>query len=415
MTKLNLNGLDTTGIEIRHGKIRIVFNYLGRRRRETLPVPATRDNVKYAIKKRATVLLEIDKETFNYAAHFPGSPHAKKLSGQSDVLVSDLLVNWLATKKKTTEHSTFYNYQRIIDTQLIPAIGDYYIDTLDSDAINEWLESLGKSEKTQRNYLSPLRQAYDYALSQKKVYGLTSNPMEGVKVKTERKRGATRQHLNTDKNIHPFTPAEIAKLIAKSPDPYIANYILFNVWAGLRSSEMLALAWEDINLNDGVIVVRRARVLGKWKGPKTMAGNRQIKMLTGARIALQGMKPLTFMRQPIEITYHDGERETIRPVFYNPKTDAPWYEPGQFREVFADVCRKADVVYRVPYQMRHTYASTLLSAYENPLWVAQQMGHEDWGLLINTYGKYIPDVDPHAGDKADKLYKGARDVLATIK
>lgn len=43
-----------------------------------------------------------------------------------------------------------------------------------------------------------------------------------------------------------------------------------------------------------------------------------------------------------------------------------------------------------PYQTRHTFASTLLSRGENPLWVAQQMGHKDWGQIIKIYGQWIP-------------------------
>lgn len=42
--------------------------------------------------------------------------------------------------------------------------------------------------------------------------------------------------------------------------------------------------------------------------------------------------------------------------------------------------RKAGVRYRYPYQMRHTFASQALSAGENAMWVARQMGHRDWTI-----------------------------------
>lgn len=37
-----------------------------------------------------------------------------------------------------------------------------------------------------------------------------------------------------------------------------------------------------------------------------------------------------------------------------------------------------------------SFASMLLSRGENPLWVAQQMGHEDWSMIIKVYGRWIP-------------------------
>lgn len=50
------------------------------------------------------------------------------------------------------------------------------------------------------------------------------------------------------------------------------------------------------------------------------------------------------------------------------------------------VLRKAGVRYRNFYQRRHTYASLLLSAGENPMWMASQTGHADWGMIRKGSG-----------------------------
>ncbi|CAB5689695.1 Site-specific recombinase XerD [Comamonas aquatica] len=42
-----------------------------------------------------------------------------------------------------------------------------------------------------------------------------------------------------------------------------------------------------------------------------------------------------------------------------------------------------------PYQIRHTYASTMLTAGANPWYVASQLGHEDVEMVFRTYGKFI--------------------------
>ncbi len=65
----------------------------------------------------------------------------------------------------------------------------------------------------------------------------------------------------------------------------------------------------------------------------------------------------------------------------------------------------AEVRYRQPYQLRHTYASTMLSSGENIHWLATQMGHRDATMILRTYGRWIPDVDPSAGSKAEELAK----------
>mgnify|MGYP000017621823 CR=1 FL=1 len=51
--------------------------------------------------------------------------------------------------------------------------------------------------------------------------------------------------------------------------------------------------------------------------------------------------------------------------------------------------KRTDIKYRNPYQTRHTFASMLLSRGENPMFVAQQMGHKDWSMIIKVYGRWI--------------------------
>nr|WP_309477333.1 tyrosine-type recombinase/integrase [Nitrosomonas supralitoralis] len=69
----------------------------------------------------------------------------------------------------------------------------------------------------------------------------------------------------------------------------------------------------------------------------------------------------------------------------------PWKSNQPIRKnVWILALKKAGIKYRNPYQTRHTFASTLLSRGKNPLWVAQQMGHKDWGQIIKIYGRWIP-------------------------
>ena len=90
-------------------------------------------------------------------------------------------------------------------------------------------------------------------------------------------------------------------------------------------------------------------------------------------------------------------------IFLAPDGD-PWRGDGQLRNVWTKVLKKADVDYRNPYQMRHTYASLLCSAGENLHWIANQMGHSDTTMVGRVYGKWIPDADPYAGAKAEALW-----------
>ncbi|GAA4024693.1 hypothetical protein [Actimicrobium antarcticum] len=41
----------------------------------------------------------------------------------------------------------------------------------------------------------------------------------------------------------------------------------------------------------------------------------------------------------------------------------------------------------------------MLSSGENPLYVAEQMGHADWSMLISVYSRWMPSVDNLAGQR----------------
>jgi len=46
----------------------------------------------------------------------------------------------------------------------------------------------------------------------------------------------------------------------------------------------------------------------------------------------------------------------------------------------------------------------MLSAGEHPMWVAKQMGHSDWTMIAKVYGKWMPDANKMAGQKAVNLF-----------
>jgi integrase len=77
-------------------------------------------------------------------------------------------------------------------------------------------------------------------------------------------------------------------------------------------------------------------------------------------------------------------------VWHNPRTSSPWESDAQIRKtLWEPLCKRAGVRYRNPYQVRHTYASTLLTAGTNPWYVAQQLGHVDVQMVFRVYGKFI--------------------------
>ncbi len=360
------------GVRAKSSKgIELDFYYQGKRCRETIKLPPTKANLQFAVNMRATILHQMAIGTFNYAEHFPNSRHAATLGKLTNKTVGEALDDFLHNTRRKYEASTLRGYKSAINYHLIPAFGKTLIRKLTTNDIKDWMNGLLISGKRINNVLIPLR----IVLSDAYMDGLIdTNPADRVKNVPHR--------YDEPK---PFKPDEM-RLILENCNPQSRNLFQFAFWSGLRTSELIALEWGDIDFTKGVIRVSRASVKRIIKQPKTHAGKREVLILPFAREALERQKVFTFSL---------GER-----IFHNPKTNKPWEIDSQIRERgWLPAITAAGVPYRNPYQTRHTYASMLLSAGENPMWVAQQMGHEDWGMIRKRYGRWIPEVDKTAGSK----------------
>ncbi|GGX55480.1 integrase [Saccharospirillum salsuginis] len=323
----------------------------------------TKPNINAAKLKLGAIQHDIAMGTFDFGRYFPNSKHALRLgNSQKQLITIDRLLNdWLKRVKDRTAYSTLRDYSSSVRFHLIPKFGSRKIGDLKSTEVEEWLNSLPITGKRKRNILIPLRQAFEDAIYD----GLVDyNPMQRV-----------RNPKNTRSEPNPFSQQEVERIIAALEGPE-KNLFLFAFESGLRTSELIALKWEDVDFKSELIHVRRACVRGRLKDTKTTSGWRSVTLSDKAVNCLRDQ----WSRQENQDGY----------VFYDPKYLRRWSDDQVIRKrVWMKAIKRSGVEYRNPYQTRHTYASRLLSMGENPLKVAYQMGHKDWGVIRLVYGRWI--------------------------
>lgn len=364
--------------------IEIDFYYANQRCRERIKLQPTPANLKRAANHRAAILDAIARGTFSYATTFPESKNAAKFSPKAlGQTVQAYLESWVDGKAKTIKASTADGYRKVVNGRLVPSLGKHELADLRRVHVREMCEGMDVTNKRIANVLSVLRTALDEAVTDELI---ETNPIAGW---TYAKNEAPKEEDDVD----PFTAAEQAKIL-EALDGQGRNLIQFALWTGLRTSEMVGLRWEDVDLARGEVRIRRATTQaakGAAEVPKTSSSKRMVKLLGPAREALEAQKAFTLLANA-----H---------VFQNPRTSAAWEGDQPIRKtLWQPALKRAKVRYRVPYQTRHTYASMMLSAGEHPMWVANQMGHADWGMIRRVYGRWMPDAAPDAGAKAEALY-----------
>lgn len=398
-------GRDGRGVVARSDKsIEITFQYLGRRCRETIPLPPTTANLKRAEQHRAAILYEISCGTFDYLRVFPNSKYAKTLAGGSAETQSTsvFLSTWFEAKRRELKASTEVEWNRTVHNMLIPAFGQLPLQDVTRAAIVEWLKSLDHerqraiSNKRLANIQTVIRQALSIAHEQKLI---EVNPLAGYtywRKLNVRVDSTDIGMLEIKDSVDPFSSQEQAQILALA-EPQVRNLLQFAFWSGLRTSELVALNWSDIDFQLGVIKVWKAttrEARGKVETTKTAAGRRKVKLLPPAVAALDAQKKYT--------------RESKEAIFCDPRTGQRWAGHGKIYDVWQIIMRKADKIhgirYRNPYQTRHTYASMMLSAGEPPMWVSKQMGHADQTMIYRVYGRWMPEADVGAGSRAVAMF-----------
>lgn len=374
-------------VAVSASSIQISFTYKGIPCRERIKLQPTAANLKRAEQHRAAILHAIERGTFDYAITFPDSPNRFKFAEQKGAgyPLESWLEKWLKDQKAHIKASTWDDYRKIVENTLIPALGRINLPDLKRADVRDWCRKQTAGNKRLANVQSVLRLALQDALDDDLI---ETNPLYGWKF--ERKEAP-----RPEDDVDPFDAEEQAAILAACRDPQHRNLFQFALWSGLRTSELVALDWGDIDWRRQFVRVSRAltQAADEAETTKTRRGTRDVKLLQPAMDALLAQKAHSFVQGGA--------------VFLNPRTEKRWEGDQPIRHgAWTPALRIAKVRYRRPYQTRHTYASMMLTAGESPIWLAGQMGHSDTTMIFRNYGRWIPDAAPEAGNKAVAMFAG---------
>ncbi|MGH1531206.1 Arm DNA-binding domain-containing protein [Yersinia proxima] len=377
------------GVTIREYKssktLVITFTYKGILCRESLPLMEVNNKtVKYAERLLGEIQNNIASNQFIYVDYFPKS---KKLSLFGSVKLNRTIKEYLdeyllICESRGLSPSTIVGYKKcraalsvmhkIPVTDLTPAI------------LKNWIQKRTTTLKTIRNHLSFLRSAIDEAVTDGLIEINPVSQISAARYQTERANDKAAYEVD------PLSPDEVSSLYRGAGNKQWENLFRFALHTGMRSSELCALQWDDIDFVGSFAHVKSASVVGVIKGTKTKAGTRKVELDTEALKALSEQKPFTFLRSKF--------------IFEDPKKGEPWPGADAIRKkAWLPTLKKAGIRYRNPYQTRHTFATMHISQGANLFWLAGQMGHKGPEMLFRHYGSYLAEYDGNAGRQFNSL------------
>ncbi len=286
---------------------------------------------------------------------------------------------------------TMDNYRSFTETHLVPFFGSRPITGIIPELIEDFIEakrapggSVGRpgkalADSSLRTGLLALRLILQRGVKTKLLAG---NPMKEVEF-----RLAPRID-----QVDPFTGPEQRALLdaARAIDQDFAAMLRLWAQTGMRAGEVCGLQWQDVDLEVGTVLVQRT-----WSrqrlGPTKTGHARTVSLLhpvaddtldwrpgttDAARSVLAGLRGLTVRSlEPEAFVFGRGSAPLSSMELHR-----------RWRRVLA----KARVRYRVPEQLRHTFASTMLSRNAPLLYVQQQGGWRSASVLLRVYARWMP-------------------------
>jgi integrase len=357
------------------------------RAREGTGLLDTKENRKQVEIHANLISAEIKAGSFYYLKHFPFGNLAPLLTVRRPEAKTfkEYAENWLKENAPPVfKPSTHADYTSAVDKYLIPYLGEKSIEAITESDLKHFMQFLINSKGRGDRLLTPKRINNIFVplktmLSEAHRRGAAlSNPSEHI------------SPLSVGKSvIKPFSQREVVYLVEMLAYPW-REMVCVALHTGVRTGELIALKWGDIDFGHGQINISMSRTRGIEGLPKTEASQRSIDILPPVQDALMSL--ILNKTIPTRYLFHD---DNGKPLNADHIREQIWYP----------ALDRLGVERRTLYQTRHTYASLMLSAGEDMAWIAAQMG-TSIEMLSKTYARYIKSPTRRDGSAYIRMLNG---------
>lgn len=296
---------------------------------------------------------------------------------------------WLSARGNIA-HSTRKMYESYFKTHIDPLLGSIPLSKLTVMHIDQLIASLREKklgdEMVKRIYATV--SASLNAAEKKEL--ITKNVANKIEKPTVERKERLVWDIETVRNFFQATKDESRYWIAA----YLA------VMTGMRQGEILAIRWSDVDLEKGIIQVRRNLIknLTIFSGLKTEKSRRTITISKQVIAILEEQKEKSAIeKQNSKVNYEDydlvvsssrGTPATATKVIHAWKTMQAKFKPATAPTItFHD--------------LRHTHASILLKQGDHPKVVSERLGHSTIAITMDTYSHLLPNMQEEASSRLE--------------
>jgi integrase len=306
-------------------------------------------------------------------------PLEKKREINSTPTVREFSKDFMKAREKSLRKGTFESYQKwYLEKYILPEFGSLKINSITKREVEKFHASFSETPIMGNRLLRLLKTMFNTAISWDIV---AKNPTQDIKNFPEHKR---ERYLSDNELKKLFEVLNEEEMV----DTMNVNAVKLILLTGSRKGEVLSARWEDFNLETGV-----------WLKPAILTKQNKNTYTPLNGEVLEIVKAMKKKITPDDQISSTGKKiiSTKEYLFFNPRLGAHLQDIKRF---WARICDKAEIKNAKIHDLRHTFASILVSNGVGLEVIGKLIGHSN----VTTTQRYA--------HLANNALKQATDMLA---
>jgi integrase len=317
---------------------------------------------------------------------------AKKAARRADISVNEFAEKCFAAIEANLKPRTVASYRQLFKVHISPTFGNMRLGDVDRAQIKDLLAQK-RMASLSKNTVRLIRATISVMLAEAMDADIISTNPAALTRRRGQKRAGSITTADRKESMRPFSEIELSALLDACRDHHYFPLFLLLARTGMRPGEAFALKWTDLDFNKREILIERALSGGQVLSTKT-GETRRVHMSQELAATLQQL----YVSREKE-TLVNGWREMPELAFINGEGNA--LDESRVRKQFARAMKAAGLSGHRVYDLRHTFATLLLTKNAPITYVAAQLGHAKPSTTLTWYAHWLPNNDKSYADSLD--------------